>query len=296
MQIITDPSNKELKKHGSDSFPFLVSYERLSHYEAGSFLWHWHPEIELTYLTKGEMLYQVNRFTYHLKQGDLLFGNSNVLHAGAMENLMDCEYVSITFDAKLIYGFSKSAICTKYVETLTQDFSLPAIHFDGTAKWHGEVINLFLELLHTAQRKSPFYELDVVILLERLWKCILKNQVSGSVCSAHDKTEYDRIKAMVTFIEQNYERKIALKDIAAHINLCESECCRLFKRYMNLSLFSFLQEYRITRSLEYLLTPDSISSIAEKTGFSDSNYYSKVFTKIKGISPSQYRREARRLP
>ena len=48
MQIITDPAGKELKKHGDSSFPFLVSYERLSGYETGSFLWHWHPEIELT--------------------------------------------------------------------------------------------------------------------------------------------------------------------------------------------------------------------------------------------------------
>ena len=61
MQIITDPAGKELKKHGDSSFPFLVSYERLSGYETGSFLWHWHPEIELTYIEKGEMLYKINQ-------------------------------------------------------------------------------------------------------------------------------------------------------------------------------------------------------------------------------------------
>ena len=47
MQIITNNAGKELKKHGDSAFPFLVSYERLSGYETGSFLWHWHPEIEL---------------------------------------------------------------------------------------------------------------------------------------------------------------------------------------------------------------------------------------------------------
>ena len=69
MQIITDPAGKELKKHGDSSFPFLVSYERLSGYETGSFLWHWHPEIELTYIEKGEMLYKINQNTFHLKEG-----------------------------------------------------------------------------------------------------------------------------------------------------------------------------------------------------------------------------------
>ena len=72
MQIITNNAGKELKKHGDNAFPFLVSYERLSGYETGSFLWHWHPEIELTYVKKGEMLYKVNQNTFHLKEGDRL--------------------------------------------------------------------------------------------------------------------------------------------------------------------------------------------------------------------------------
>ena len=68
MQIITNNAGKELKKHGDSAFPFLVSYERLSGYETGSFLWHWHPEIELTYIHKGEMLYKVNQNTFHLNK------------------------------------------------------------------------------------------------------------------------------------------------------------------------------------------------------------------------------------
>jgi len=59
---------------------------------------------------------------------------------------------------------------------------------------------------------------------------------------------------------------------------------------MNTTLFAFLKEYRIERSLEYLNTKESISNIAEKTGFSDSNYYTKVFSKIKGCSPREYRK------
>ena len=63
--------------------------------------------------------------------------------------------------------------------------------------------------------------------------------------------EYDRIKKILSYIEENYQNKITLNDIAGHIHLCESECTRLFKRHMNTTLFAFLQEYRIERSLEF---------------------------------------------
>ena len=76
MQIITNQFQKELKQHGNEQFPFLVSYQKLSEYESGSFMWHWHPEIEITYVQKGTMCYKVNHMVYHLKEGDIVFNNS----------------------------------------------------------------------------------------------------------------------------------------------------------------------------------------------------------------------------
>ena len=95
-QIITNQFQKELKQHGSEHFPFLVSYQKLSEYESGAFMWHWHPEIEITYVQTGSMCYKVNNLTYHLKEGDIVFNNSNALHSGAMENHQDCSYIPVT--------------------------------------------------------------------------------------------------------------------------------------------------------------------------------------------------------
>lgn len=290
MQIITNQFQKEVQKHGSDKFPFLVSYEKLSKYESGSFMWHWHPEIEITYVKKGQMLYKVNHSSYYLKEGDVLFENANVLHMGSMENMQDCEYISITFSPKLIYGFFESSIYSKYVEPIIQDFSLSAIDIEGSEEWHQEFSALVQDIIGINEKKTSFYEFDVVIKLQSLWKLLLENYSPKESGTSRSKVEYERIKTIVTYIEQNYMRKFTLKDISIHLHLCESECSRLFKRYMNISLFSFLQEYRIERSLEYLSRQESISVIAEKVGFSDSNYYSKVFSKIKGCSPQKYRK------
>ena len=289
MQIITNQFQKELKQHGNEQFPFLVSYQKLSEYESGSFMWHWHPEIEITYVQKGTMCYKVNHMVYHLKEGDIVFNNSGALHSGTMENQKDCAYIPVTFDSRLIYGFFQSTVNSKYVDPVIQDSMLPAICIDQSEPWHKPFREYLLRIIDLDEKKPDFYELDITICLQSMWRLLLEHITYEPQASRENSLEYDRIKKILSYIEENYQIKITLNDIAGHIHLCESECTRLFKRHMNTTLFAFLQEYRIERSLEFLQDDQPVSAVADKAGFSDPNYYSKVFAKIKGCSPREYR-------
>ena len=289
MQIITNQFQKELKQHGNEQFPFLVSYQKLSEYESGSFMWHWHPEIEITYVQKGTMYYKVNHMVYHLKEGDIVFNNSGALHSGTMENQKDCAYIPVTFDSRLIYGFFQSTVNSKYVDPVIQDSMLPAICIDQSEPWHKPFREYLLRIIDLDEKKPDFYELDITICLQSMWRLLLEHITYEPQASRENSLEYDRIKKILSYIEENYQNKITLNDIAGHIHLCESECTRLFKRHMNTTLFAFLQEYRIERSLEFLQDDQPVSAVADKAGFSDPNYYSKVFAKIKGCSPREYR-------
>ena len=289
MQIVTNQFQKELKQHGSGHFPFLVSYQKLSEYESGSFMWHWHPEIEITYVRKGTKCYKVNNLVYHLKEGDIVFNNSGALHSGTMESQEDCTYIPITFDLRLIYGFFQSTINSKYVDPVIQDSLLPAICIDQSEPWHRSFREYLLRIIDLDEKKPDFYELDITICLQSIWRLLLEHITYEPQASRENSLEYDRIKKILSYIEENYQNKITLNDIAGHIHLCESECTRLFKRHMNTTLFAFLQEYRIERSLEFLQDDQPVSAVADKAGFSDPNYYSKVFAKIKGCSPREYR-------
>ena len=289
MQIITNQFQKELKQHGNEQFPFLVSYQKLSEYESGSFMWHWHPEIEITYVQRGTMCYKVNHMVYHLKEGDIVFNNSGALHSGTMENQKDCAYIPVTFDSRLIYGFFQSTVNSKYVDPVIQDSMLPAICIDQSEPWHKPFREYLLRIIDLDEKKPDFYELDITICLQSMWRLLLEHITYEPQASRENSLEYDRINKILSYIEENYQNKITLNDIAGHIHLCESECTRLFKRHMNTTLFAFLQEYRIERSLEFLQDDQPVSAVADKAGFSDPNYYSKVFAKIKGCSPREYR-------
>jgi len=295
MQIKTNSLQKELKEHGNHYFPLLVSNEKLSRYESGSFLWHWHPEIELTIITKGQMIYKINNITFHLYQGQALFGNSGTLHAGSMFENSDCEYTSITFDARLIYGYDNSIIYTKYVNPIIQDFTYPAIHFDFSQEYHYRVMDILHELLQIDYNKEPTYELDTISLLTQFWKLLVLNHDSHATFIPYDQDNYNRIRNIILYIENNYDSDLALDEISNYVHLSRSTCSRLFTKHMSLSLFEYISEYRVEKSVSYLTRTDlSITEIAKLVGYNDSNYFSKVFRKIKGCSPRQYRENSQR--
>ena len=114
---------------------------------------------------------------------------------------------------------------------MLQDPRLPGVCIDQSEPWHRAFREHLLEIIAPDQKKPEFYEPQNV---------------------QENSPDYDRLRSILSYIEENYRNPITLKDISGHIHLCESECTRLFKRHMNTNLFTYLQEYRIERSLEDL--------------------------------------------
>lgn len=292
MQIKTNLSQKELKQHGDSGFPILVSKEQLSVYESGTFLWHWHPEIELTVIQSGEILYHVNRSVYHLRQEDILFCNANALHSGSMFQKKDCSYLSVTFDPRLIYGFQESIIFRKYVAPVIQDIGFASVLFHPDDNHYFRLHDALQTVISLFDRQPAFYETDMICQLLQIWKIIFHCYSPNDPVAAYEGKELMRIKQILSFLDQNFMNQITLEDVSRVINLCPGECSRLFRRYMKVTLFSYLKEYRISRSLDFLADSRlSVTEVAKLSGFSDPNYYTKVFRSIKGYSPRTYRKK-----
>ena len=82
-----------------------------------------------------------------------------------------------------------------------------------------------------------------------------------------------------------------MKDICSALGRTKSAICPAFKQKYGITVVDYLTELRIDESKKLLLETDmTVSEIADETGFSDTSYFSKVFLKTVGVSPSCYRR------
>lgn len=93
----------------------------------------------------------------------------------------------------------------------------------------------------------------------------------------------------LTFMEQNYSRKISVGEIAASCGLSRSHLYRLFMAHANQSPNEYLIRLRVDKAAHLLREKGlTVSEAAYSAGFTDPYYFSRIFKKIIGVSPSEY--------
>lgn len=107
----------------------------------------------------------------------------------------------------------------------------------------------------------------------------------------HSQPGPDEYTEMIlTYVEQNFERPITVQEIADHLALDRSYVHRIFKKRMNMSVKEYILSLRISNACSYLIHTDlPVGDIARSVGYDDVLYFSRLFRKKKGRSPSEYR-------
>ncbi len=104
-----------------------------------------------------------------------------------------------------------------------------------------------------------------------------------------------RVKQAIAYVESHYADQITLEELADSIHISKSECCRCFKRVLNLTPIEYVVQYRIYTAAAILDDPrteiPSISELAIKTGHNNISYFNKMFKRHMGVTPTEYRAE-----
>lgn len=118
---------------------------------------------------------------------------------------------------------------------------------------------------------------------------------AGVIADEEEDKGNQYVKKAVSFIQSNYCDPIKVTDVAKYVCINRSYLYTLFQNYLGMSPQQFLTTFRITKARQLLTSTNySIESIALSCGYSDALVFTKAFHAMKGMSPSQYRKESHR--
>lgn len=100
------------------------------------------------------------------------------------------------------------------------------------------------------------------------------------------------LKKAIRYIRTNYAQKITLDALASHCNISKQQMIRYFNTFFHTTPNAYISEYRISHAKELLHTQPhlTIKEISDELGYNDQHYFTKVFTRLTGESPTQYRK------
>lgn len=109
--------------------------------------------------------------------------------------------------------------------------------------------------------------------------------------SFFDNKYIDKVMPALSYIDIHYAEPLNLEAVSETVNINPSYFCRVFKKSTNSTFTEYLNFVRVMKSEKRLTNhADSISDIAMSVGFSSVSYFNRVFKRVKGISPSDYRK------
>lgn len=285
-----DQNKREIIPSYSEDFPFVCMDASMDHFIGRG--WHWHPAFEIDYVIEGALDFRTPEGTIHLKKGDMIFINSNVMHAAySAEEGKRCRIYAVLFGNLFLSGMYGSLLEQKYISPILncRNFTVLKISPDTPANIH--MIEFFLQIVELAEKEETGYEFEVRSVLGRLWCIILgETEEIRKIHRSKNQIGTERLREMLKFIHENYMDKISVIDVSNIVNISERECNRCFKKYLNITPADYLRDYRVSMSVQMLMySNESIWNISDACGFSSVSYFGKVFREKMGCTPREYR-------
>ncbi len=295
VNIVTDETLREMKQHGTERFPFQYYQEHFNWNRLETVEWHWHSELEFVEILQGAIECHIGEEIIELREGDTFFINSGVIHkyqASKVCREKQCMFSDILFLPEIIAP-NFSLIYEKYVRPIVL-YGKPFLVMRQTQAWEEPVQNLYHHIVNVCLDEEDLTELRIQAGVSELWTRLFHYLYREESEQQENKNilAQARLRKMMQFIWDHFHEKITLDDIAASANISKSAALRCFRSGMQTSPVGYLNNFRLNRAKELLLTSHStVSEIAVSVGFDNVGYFDRVFRRTFGLTPKQFAKQ-----
>ena len=257
--------------------------------------WHYHPELELHYIKKGEGLRFIGDNISNFYSDEMLLLGENLPHTWKShdaylhpQSILEVETTVMHFLPNCL-GPEFLSLPEAYQLTQLIKKAKNGLLIYGDTKWK------LLALLEAAYQAENLQRISLFI---SILSTLAETNEYEPITSSHafyqsNQLETDRLNQVYTYTLKNYMNKISLAAIASLSCLSITSFCRYFKMMTNKTYTDFLSEIRISYACKFLIENKqlTIESISTETGFNNASNFFRQFKKTVGLTPKAYRKK-----
>ena len=248
--------------------------------------YHFHPEVELTYILSGSGKRYAGAHMHDFFPGDFVLLGANLPHCWKAERAAGkASSIVVQFQFPFLGdGFFEKPEMAAVLQLLRK--SSGGLRFTGEPVLYQEKMQ---ELLH-----EPANFKKIILLLDLLHRLsltteveLLEKQASHTALSA---AELQRIHTVMAYIVEHFKTGVSLQTAASLAAMTPPAFCKYFKRITRKTFLEAVTDYRIDYAAQQLIhTSHSIAQIAFNSGFNDLSHFHKTFRVRMQVSPLSYR-------
>ena len=259
---------------------------------------HKHDFIEIAYVIEGEGIHAVGDSRYEVSRGDIVIINYDIPHGFLPKEgrkklpvVYNCAFKPEFLDASLI--------SSSHFEDITSSFLLKSLFPEDFAPGpdiklkdadFNEVGEIFRKMYTEYKlKKKGCYLILRAHLIELVVK-IFRYMEKESKSKAVNRNSLI-VESAVEYLKSNYNTDVKLEDIALQSFISKNYFSRLFKEITGINFSDYVQKLRISEACRLLKETDmKIVDIASSVGINDIKFFYKVFRKVTGKTPGDYRK------
>ena len=249
--------------------------------------YHCHNDfIELSFITSGSVDYLIEGEKYTLKKGQVLISNPGIYHKELFDSNTRCRELHIGLNNLNLFSNSKK----NYIDI--GDKNVLTIN-----KYRDDILKTCLEIVEEQReynQTSPFMLKSLVMKLLVLLHREINEEtpnLDSHEFSFKSREKKELVEGITKYLNENYVQDISLYTLSKNMYLSPVYISKIFKEVMGDSPINYLIQIRLSKAKELLEDSKlSIKSIAKMVGYDDPYYFSKLYKKYYGTSPSKARK------
>lgn len=265
---------------------YIQNYKGESFYEK----LHQHKEIQISLILEGEGTYIIGDCVGEFKKNDIFVIGENLPHIFKRDTAFESETEMVSlFFSKNSYG--EAFFELPEFEHLHSFFDDSILGFQVES--NQQQLTLLLAQINVLSKYEKFISfLDILKLISEAEKRTLSSLIN---LKKYAGNEGKRMSDIFQYTMNNFDKEVSLNNIADVANMTPNAFCRYFKQRTNKTFVNFLIDVRIGNACK-LLTKNNdlnITEISYKSGFNNLANFNRKFKAIKGITPSEFKKNVR---